>query len=65
MPKLKIVSDGTAHGTKLYSPDGNLIKNITSIKISPIVPNSLVTATVEFCNVELDMVLTEKENNIE
>ena len=65
MGKLKIVSDGTAHGTKLYDHGGSLIQNITSIKISPIVPNSLITVTVEFCNVELDMVLTEKENNIE
>lgn len=65
MSKIKIVSDGTAHGTKLYNSDGSLIQNITSIKISPIVPNSLVTATVEFCNIELDMVLNEKENNIE
>lgn len=61
MNKLKIVSDGTAHGTKLYNSDGNLIQNITSIKISPIVPNSLVTATVEFCNVELDVVANQEE----
>lgn len=60
MSKIKIVSDGTAHGTKLYNSDGNLIQNITSIKISPIVPNSLVTATVEFCNVELEMITNQE-----
>jgi hypothetical protein len=36
MRKVKLISDGTVHGTKLLNEDGRLIPGITRIEIEPI-----------------------------
>jgi hypothetical protein len=55
--KLKIVSNGTAHGTSVLH-NGKLLKNVTRIEILPITPDSeIVQACITFINVDLDIVV--------
>lgn len=60
MSKLKIVSDGTARGTRVFSQNAE-ITGIARIEILPIEPDELVTAVLTFSNVEIDLVLELKE----
>ena len=53
--KLKIVSDGTAHGTTVHDANGSPLTNVTEIEISVCV-GSLVQARITFIDVELDLV---------
>lgn len=53
--KIKIVSDGTASGTRVHA--GNTeIDSITKIEFDPICPGGVVSVKLTFCNVELDVV---------
>lgn len=55
MNKLKIVSDGTARGTRVYA--GNTeITGIARIEVLPINPGGLVSAVLTFPAVALDLV---------
>ncbi len=51
--KLKIVSDGTNAGTKLYDEMGNRIENVVAIDWSMRV-GDLSRATIEIKNIELE-----------
>jgi hypothetical protein len=52
---LRIVSDGTAVGTKVYLPSGEEVKGITGITIEPLRPGEPVRASLSFMCVKLDM----------
>jgi hypothetical protein len=54
MKKLRIVSDGTAQGTKVYCGEHE-IQGITRLEILPIEVGGVVTAKLTFSAVELDM----------
>jgi hypothetical protein len=58
--QIKIISDGTALGTRVQLPDGTPIPNITEVKID-ILPGGLVEARITILNVRLDMTATEME----
>jgi hypothetical protein len=54
--KIKIVSDGTQHGTHVFNSDGQVIEGITDIIIGPMSAGGKpVTATLKFSCVELDI----------
>lgn len=52
--RVRIVSDGTAHHTRVMV-DGNPLPNVASVTIHPIAPNGVVRASVELVMVELDI----------
>lgn len=53
---IKIVSDGTALGTRVYDEDGKRMNGVESIVIFPIADrNQLVSAQITFCQVELEI----------
>ncbi|KVO11728.1 hypothetical protein WJ73_19460 [Burkholderia ubonensis] len=53
MKKVRIVSDGTPVGTRVFNYDGSEIPNIARIEIMPIAPDCLVRARIEIGCVEL------------
>lgn len=53
---IRIVSDGTPTGTAVYSADGERLKGVMSVQIHPIDEDHLVTATITFVCVGLDVV---------
>jgi len=59
-PTIRIESQGTSMNTKVFAigDDGSKteIKNITRLEIAPVAINSLVTATITFSMVELDLI---------
>jgi hypothetical protein len=63
--KVRIISDGTPHGTKVLDADGNPILTgysaIVRIEIDPIIPTRLVSARIYLSNVELSLVVPEAE----
>jgi hypothetical protein len=60
-PKMRIVSDGTPWGTKVFDENGVEIKaHITAIDWS-IRPGNAGVVTIQFHNVELDAVGEMKE----
>jgi hypothetical protein len=60
MSKLKIVSDGTALGTHVFS-ENTKITGIARIEILPIEPHGLVNAVLTFLAVEIDLVAELKD----
>lgn len=52
--QIKIISDGTAYGTQVLDFDGCPIHGISRISID-VTAGELVTATITFENVTLDM----------
>ena len=52
---IKIISDGTAAGTRVYAGDTE-ITGISKIEIKPIMPGGLVECSLHFERVELDSV---------
>lgn len=57
MSKIRIKSDGTTHGTKVFNGDGSEITGITKIEILPLKggSNEAVMARLTFCGVDLDL----------
>lgn len=53
--KIKIVSGGHSGSTKVFAGNTEL-KDITQIKINPIIPDGFVSAQITFNNIELDVV---------
>ncbi|KVZ57519.1 hypothetical protein WL19_03380 [Burkholderia ubonensis] len=53
---VRIVSDGTAQGTRVLNADGTPIPGVERIEILPLDPNGVVQARVTLNFVELDMV---------
>lgn len=53
--KVRIVSDGTAKGTRCFYDDKEL-KGINKIIIDDIKPNGRVSATISFVFAELDLI---------
>jgi hypothetical protein len=53
--KIKIVSNGTAIGTHVYTAEGAEIKGITKIEIHPLVPGGLVSAQLTVVGVALEL----------
>lgn len=51
MEGIKIISDGTADGTKLVTYSGHEIGGVVSVEIEKIEPCSVVSATVKFTGV--------------
>lgn len=58
MNKIKIVSDGTPMNTVVYNYDGVPIPGISKIQINHIDVHHMVTATLEFICVELEVEAT-------
>ena len=58
--KVRIVSDGTAVGTKVVDPETGkeVIPNIRSIRILQISPGNALLATIEVNDPELDIVVS-------
>jgi len=53
---IRIVSDGTAHGTRIYTQDGvELNGNITKLEIDPIVGGERIFAKVTFYKPQIDI----------
>ncbi|MFJ2989965.1 hypothetical protein ACIPF8_19030 [Collimonas sp. NPDC087041] len=52
---IRIVSNGTSLGTKVYTANGHEIKGISKIVIQEIKHGSGVRASLEFASVDLDM----------
>ena len=52
---IRIVSDGTAKGTRVYTADGYEIKGIRAITFSKIEPGGMVEAQLDFGLVRLDV----------
>lgn len=57
-PKVRIVSDGTPLGTRVFYGETE-IRGIRRIDIGPIVPTELVSATLHFDWVHLDLTLKD------
>lgn len=55
MNNLEIISDGTTLGTYVISANGDRIAGVTSIEIPTIEGHGIITATLTFENVKLDM----------
>ena len=56
---MKIVSDGTAQGTKLLDESGNPVKGVLRIQILADKDEPFVTALVEIAKVELEMTIPD------
>lgn len=54
---LKLVSDGTAMGTRLLLADGTSIPCIKKIEMTPVHPDGFVDVVVTFGRVDLDIEL--------
>jgi hypothetical protein len=62
---IKIISNGTSAGTRVYNSDGHEIAGITDIIIDPMsAKDSPVTATLKFMAVQLD-IQAECETGVE
>lgn len=60
--QIRIVSDGTAHGTKVFTASGeDITHTVISVSLSPIKPSGLVTATIQFAHVNLDVKATSEK----
>lgn len=58
MSNVKIISDGTAGGTKVFV--GNeIMSGVSLIEIDPILPGGLVRARLTVCVVDLEMIVTD------
>lgn len=55
MSKIRIVSTGHGRETRVLDSRGDVIDNVTSVVIDPIVPDKFVTATITVRDVELDV----------
>ncbi|MCU7877258.1 MAG: hypothetical protein KZQ84_10745 [Candidatus Thiodiazotropha sp. (ex Lucinoma borealis)] len=55
MHRIKIISDGIAHNTKILNQDGTPIEGVTSVTISTIKPESTVDAILTFDCVQLEI----------
>jgi hypothetical protein len=55
MTKLRITSDGTAWGTKVYAGDVDVTSRVVAVELGRIEHNTFVTAKVEFTEVELEI----------
>lgn len=60
MSQLKIISDGTAKGTRVVFGD-SFIEGITRIKINPIKPGGLVSAEISICQVALELAIKDAD----
>lgn len=62
MSNVKIISDGTAKGTKVFVNE-EYIKGLTKIEIAPIQPGGIVTAmlTVDVCTIRSELMNAEVE----
>jgi hypothetical protein len=60
MTTLKIVSDGTARGTRVFSQNTE-ITGIARIEILPIESDEFVSAVLTFTAVEMDLVAKLKD----
>jgi hypothetical protein len=58
--KIRIESDGTSIGTKVFIGD-EVIKGITKIEFPPIVPGGLISARITFMSAEFILKLKEAE----
>jgi len=56
MKNIRIESDGTAAGTRVFSASGEKIGGITRIEIASIEVGGVIVATITIVGVELDMV---------
>lgn len=54
--KVRIVSDGTAAGTRVLNADGTPLPGVARIEILPLDPAGVVQARLTLSFVELDMV---------
>ena len=63
MTKARIVSDGTANGTQLFVGE-NQVDGVKAIRINQIIPDVLVTASVELIDVELDIEADVKQSKL-
>ena len=54
MNRIRIVSDGTPIGTKVFTEKGEVL-SVEKIEILPITVNSLVKAKLTFPKIELDI----------
>ncbi len=53
---IRIVSDGTAWGTKVFDSEGKRIERIVSVEILPISCGEIVQARITFADVQLDVI---------
>lgn len=64
MNGIRIVSDGTVFGTKVYDEQGNVMGSVSKVEIDPLDANDsngfLVTAKLTFVKVALDLKTGEK-----
>lgn len=58
-PQVKIVSDGTAIGTKVFV-DGIQLPNVTRIEFDPMVPFQPISCKISLFDVACDVVLEAK-----
>lgn len=64
MSNVKIISDGTAGGTKVFV--GNeIMSGVSLIEIDPILPGGLVRARLTVCVVALEMIVADVPANVE
>jgi hypothetical protein len=62
---IKIISNGTSAGTRVYNSDGHEIAGITDIIIEPMsAKDSPVTATLKFMAVQLDIQADEPDDHL-
>ncbi len=52
---VRIISDGTARGTKVLAPNGMELRGVLSVAIHPIMPGDQLVADVRFGMVRLDV----------
>ena len=53
--RVRIISNGTAMGTRVLNPDGAPIPHVMRMEIVPIEPNGAVTARLTIGLLELDL----------
>ena len=56
----KVVSDGTAHGTIVYDPDGNRIGGITTLSITSDIHKNRIGMIVQMYNIPLEFEVPER-----
>lgn len=56
---IRIVSDGTAHGTRIETASGEQVCNVLKIEVMPIEPGGTVNARLTVAMVALDLVAAE------
>lgn len=60
MSNIKIVSDGTPNGTKVYAPSGEPLESKISKIIWSINPQGVAMARITFLHVELNVIGKQK-----